>query len=55
MLNDQEINFQTLSYNRLVDNKASHSDDNVEPYTTPDLVEMCDLIKTQNLNINDIL
>ena len=46
-----ELNFSNTSYNRL--QRHSHRDF-VEPYTTPDLAEMCDLVEESNTNLNDI-
>lgn len=46
-----ELNFSNTSYNRL--QRHSHRD-SVEPYTTPDLAEMCDLVEESNTNLHDI-
>ncbi len=45
------VGYAVASYNRL--QRHSHHDF-VEPYTTPDLAEMCDLVKESNTNLHDI-
>lgn len=35
-------------------NKQATQSDSVEPYTTPDLAEMCDLVEESNTNLNEI-